>query len=520
MRSVSSTLSVVCGEVGDAIGVGPARGVHVLLGLDEHEVVRRLAHRALDLLVALVADQDDRVALRGELLRLHVHLGHERAGGVDGREAARPGVRVHRSERPRGPRRPPSRPRAPRSPPPRRRRRARGAAPRRACCARSPCDVDGRALQLERARRSGRRGHARAVAARSGEQSTLLGAPGGQCGVRRLARKQLRPTAPCNSSDRSSRRRRRAAGHRAQVVAAAVEAGEVEVDQVDGRHPLAQERDVVVEDRGLRLGGERPPPCPTGAPRRLAASPTPERGVRVLLPEAATGPVADEVEQHHRLRVRNAARRDLASARPSSSKSLVGDAAGALLAVEEDEPDGVARARPDGPGQLGTTAVPDAPSFAPTKPEGCPSCRSGRRPRGSPGRGPARSPTTLLRPPGHGLEAPARDAASAAAAPAGATRRIRPGGGRVHLTLEEAGTPQRRRSGRCVARGRSGSRLGGLADEGDVVGRHQGHDPPRSERDLHRQEAMPAIAPAAPRSLATGTGFAGLRPWPRDTRTA
>ena len=83
-------------QVGDALGVVELERVDVLLGLDEDEVAGRLAHRALDLLVALVADQHDRVALGGELLRLDVHLGHERAGGVDRLQPARLGVRVHR----------------------------------------------------------------------------------------------------------------------------------------------------------------------------------------------------------------------------------------------------------------------------------------------------------------------------------------------------------------------------------------------------------------------------------------
>ena len=54
----------------------------------------RLAHRALDLLVAGVADEDDRVALGGELDRLAVDLGHERAGRVDRLQAAALGVGV------------------------------------------------------------------------------------------------------------------------------------------------------------------------------------------------------------------------------------------------------------------------------------------------------------------------------------------------------------------------------------------------------------------------------------------
>jgi hypothetical protein len=51
--------------------------------LDEHGRVGCLAHRADDLLVAGVADQDDRVARRRVPARLDVHLRHERAGGVD-----------------------------------------------------------------------------------------------------------------------------------------------------------------------------------------------------------------------------------------------------------------------------------------------------------------------------------------------------------------------------------------------------------------------------------------------------
>ena len=147
------------GEVGQALGVVDLEPVHVLLGLDQDEVVGRLAHRALHLLVALVADEHDRVALGGELLGLHVHLGHERAGGVH-----RPQARAPRSWRARwgprrGPRTRPSRPRARRSPPPRTRRRGRAAARPRACCGRSPCarTPAGRRARA-RARPPGRRG--------------------------------------------------------------------------------------------------------------------------------------------------------------------------------------------------------------------------------------------------------------------------------------------------------------------------------------------------------------------------
>ena len=43
----------------------------------------RLADGALDLLVILVADEDDLEVAGGEAPRLGVDLGHERAGGVD-----------------------------------------------------------------------------------------------------------------------------------------------------------------------------------------------------------------------------------------------------------------------------------------------------------------------------------------------------------------------------------------------------------------------------------------------------
>ena len=51
-------------DVGDVLGVLELERVDVLLGLHEHDPVGRLAHRALDLLVAVVADEHDRVAVR------------------------------------------------------------------------------------------------------------------------------------------------------------------------------------------------------------------------------------------------------------------------------------------------------------------------------------------------------------------------------------------------------------------------------------------------------------------------
>ena len=66
---------------------GPQPG-HVLRGLHQDRRVRRLAEGALDLFVPGVADQRDRVPVGGEPPGLRVHLGHQRAGGVDHGQAA------------------------------------------------------------------------------------------------------------------------------------------------------------------------------------------------------------------------------------------------------------------------------------------------------------------------------------------------------------------------------------------------------------------------------------------------
>ena len=81
-------------DQGDVVGVGQFERVDVGDGLDQDDVVGRLARGALDLLVALVADQDDRVAVLGELARLDVDLGHQRTGRVDRPQVARGRVRV------------------------------------------------------------------------------------------------------------------------------------------------------------------------------------------------------------------------------------------------------------------------------------------------------------------------------------------------------------------------------------------------------------------------------------------
>ncbi len=77
------------GDVRDVVGILELELVDLLGGFDEDDVVRGLAGRPLDLLVALVADEDDRVALLGELARLDVDLGDQRASGVDRAQLAR-----------------------------------------------------------------------------------------------------------------------------------------------------------------------------------------------------------------------------------------------------------------------------------------------------------------------------------------------------------------------------------------------------------------------------------------------
>ena len=79
------------GEVGER----PRReldGPGVLEVLHQDGPLRRLAARALDLLVAGVADQDDRPLGVGETPRLDVDLGHQRTGGVDQVEPSQLGL--------------------------------------------------------------------------------------------------------------------------------------------------------------------------------------------------------------------------------------------------------------------------------------------------------------------------------------------------------------------------------------------------------------------------------------------
>ena len=76
------------GEIGDLARVGDLEPLDVLGRLDQDHLLGGLAHGADDLVVALVADQDDGVAFAGVLDGLEVDLGDERAGGVDGEQPA------------------------------------------------------------------------------------------------------------------------------------------------------------------------------------------------------------------------------------------------------------------------------------------------------------------------------------------------------------------------------------------------------------------------------------------------
>ena len=97
---VSSTESVVWVTYASFESAGRSRASDLLDRLDEQRRVRRLAHGPDDLLVPLVADEDDRVALVGVAAGLDVHLRDERADCVDDVVPELRGVRVHRRRHP------------------------------------------------------------------------------------------------------------------------------------------------------------------------------------------------------------------------------------------------------------------------------------------------------------------------------------------------------------------------------------------------------------------------------------
>ena len=86
---VSSTDSVVCESQTTLSGSRTVDVVDVVGAVDELDVLGCLAGGADDLLVALVADEQDVVVAVGEAHGLAVHLGDQRAGGVDGAQRQR-----------------------------------------------------------------------------------------------------------------------------------------------------------------------------------------------------------------------------------------------------------------------------------------------------------------------------------------------------------------------------------------------------------------------------------------------
>ena len=71
------------GEIGNPFRICDFEGSDFLYGRDHLGDLRSFAQGAFDLVVVPVADQHQRIALSGELDRLHVDLGDQRAGGVD-----------------------------------------------------------------------------------------------------------------------------------------------------------------------------------------------------------------------------------------------------------------------------------------------------------------------------------------------------------------------------------------------------------------------------------------------------
>ena len=90
VSSVSSTDSVVCDSQATFAGSRTSTAATSSGPSTRCDVVGRLARGADDLLVALVADQQDVEVLGGEPRGLVVHLGDQRAGRVDRAQVARP----------------------------------------------------------------------------------------------------------------------------------------------------------------------------------------------------------------------------------------------------------------------------------------------------------------------------------------------------------------------------------------------------------------------------------------------
>ena len=83
------------GEPDDLLRIADHHVVDVGLVVDHLDRLGRLALGALDLFVTAVTDQQDVVVLGGEPPGLLVHLGDQRAGGVDHLQLAGRGLLVH-----------------------------------------------------------------------------------------------------------------------------------------------------------------------------------------------------------------------------------------------------------------------------------------------------------------------------------------------------------------------------------------------------------------------------------------
>src|SRR5690606_13242944 len=97
LEGVDDPVGIIDGEGGLAeVGGGLAFGAfdpgNFLGRLDEADALRSFAHRADDLIVALMDDEHDEVALAGETPGFRMDLGDERAGGVDDSEVADGGL--------------------------------------------------------------------------------------------------------------------------------------------------------------------------------------------------------------------------------------------------------------------------------------------------------------------------------------------------------------------------------------------------------------------------------------------
>ena len=91
---VSSTDSVVWLSQTTFVGVAHLDVVDVVGAVDDGDVLGRLTGGADDLLVPLVADEQDVEVVGGEPDRLAVHLGDQRAGRVDRLQRQRAGLLV------------------------------------------------------------------------------------------------------------------------------------------------------------------------------------------------------------------------------------------------------------------------------------------------------------------------------------------------------------------------------------------------------------------------------------------